>query len=135
MSEELKVGEVSEVSEVLSSICEEVENLAMTSSENMHLWEFKRQDVGNNDNADSFDSFEEFLKSEEKVKEKYRNPVHFHWEENSDLFSEEEEIGTFDTCDVLQLDYLGNYSLWIKVNKDEEGIITKYLAECDLVQT
>lgn len=95
----------------------------------LHLWDLPLCDTNCNNNAASCESFYEFMALPESYFDKHRHPVHFTWEENSDLFADDEKpyVG-----DVLCLDYLGDYSMWIKVDKKDEPMVRAYLTDCHL---
>lgn len=89
-----------------------------------NLWDYKvHNDRGCNENADSCGSWDEYLKLISN-RALGLDPVTFEWECDSDIFSEDKVPYTED---VLFLDFLANYSVWVKVNKSDQLRIMKYL--------
>lgn len=90
-----------------------------------NLWEYGFSKVGTNGNADSCESWQEYKEELEfKITRRHGVPAHFYWQCATELFLEDSPPYEGD---VLFLDFLEDYSIWIKVKKDDQRAIIDYL--------
>jgi hypothetical protein len=94
------------------------------------LWEMATV-KNHSENADSTESFDEYLKWDHNHNTSHGHPVSFAWQQNTDLFSDD-MVPYYG--DVLFIYYRQNYAMWVKVSKDEEPRIRQYLESIKLVQ-